>query len=658
MRYSGRIGVAAVAAGMVLTACLQGAPRATGVATTAATPSAAPVLPAPSSSPPAAGQPAIAWAVPPVGVKTPMAGEPTSSVLASTRLVSESCESNQKAVEAVVQSRVDRMRREVEQSLRGLEDRAFVRARDAVGARVRRLVRRRWPRPERSRRGRRRPRGRDQPRLDRDHRARRRACGERVGHQQPGAGRGRGRHRQERRRVRLRRLERRAAHRRGAASAAALGHAACRATCEELLVHGDRAVAFVASGGRPAAARAPTAYDCSVGGDGTDHEPPRARRRRPRAPPHRAADRSRRGRSSRRAASATPSTPWSPTATLPSAGYETWPVQIPTSARSRAWTPPRCTRASRQLERENEKKIRAASPGFPTITEQGMTRALCAAMHVALGDGTAFTTLVSFDMRDDRTPADHAPSCRAGRASCSRPSRRSTSRCSTREAASAAGTRSAPRKDEVSEIHKFRIGDSPAETRYVGQRRRTRPRAQPVRDGRVVRLPPRRDHARPRARSRAPTAPYPSSPRPTAGSLVRIGAVDHIAPDEDIRAVRFDGDRGYIVTFKKTDPLFVIDLGQPVAPRDPRRAEDPRLLDVPAPHRSDSPHVDRLRRRRPRQLRLLQRHHLADLRRLAARPSPCCCTRRRSARAARAPRPRPITSRSTTSPSGTCWPSP
>jgi uncharacterized secreted protein with C-terminal beta-propeller domain len=51
------------------------------------------------------------------------------------------------------------------------------------------------------------------------------------------------------------------------------------------------------------------------------------------------------------------------------------------------------------------------------------------------------------------------------------------------------------------------------------------------------------------------------------GNLVRIGAVEHIAPKEDIRAVRFDDDRGYIVTFKKTDPLFVIDLLEPKRPK-------------------------------------------------------------------------------------------
>jgi len=51
------------------------------------------------------------------------------------------------------------------------------------------------------------------------------------------------------------------------------------------------------------------------------------------------------------------------------------------------------------------------------------------------------------------------------------------------------------------------------------------------------------------------------------GNLVRVGAVDKIAPGEDIRAVRFDDDRGYVVTFKKTDPLFVLDLFQPAKPK-------------------------------------------------------------------------------------------
>ncbi|MCK9462917.1 MAG: beta-propeller domain-containing protein [Proteobacteria bacterium] len=52
----------------------------------------------------------------------------------------------------------------------------------------------------------------------------------------------------------------------------------------------------------------------------------------------------------------------------------------------------------------------------------------------------------------------------------------------------------------------------------------------------------------------------------TDGSLELVGQVDHIAPSEDIRSVRFSGDQGYVVTFEKTDPLFVLDLADPTAP--------------------------------------------------------------------------------------------
>ncbi len=48
--------------------------------------------------------------------------------------------------------------------------------------------------------------------------------------------------------------------------------------------------------------------------------------------------------------------------------------------------------------------------------------------------------------------------------------------------------------------------------------------------------------------------------------LRTVGVVDNLAPNEDIRSVRFDGSRGFIVTFKKTDPLYVLDLQDPTKP--------------------------------------------------------------------------------------------
>ncbi|MGB7345010.1 MAG: beta-propeller domain-containing protein [Pirellulaceae bacterium] len=46
-----------------------------------------------------------------------------------------------------------------------------------------------------------------------------------------------------------------------------------------------------------------------------------------------------------------------------------------------------------------------------------------------------------------------------------------------------------------------------------------------------------------------------------------IGATTGLAPGESIYAVRFAGDRGYVVTFRRVDPLFVLDLSDPTDPQ-------------------------------------------------------------------------------------------
>lgn len=48
--------------------------------------------------------------------------------------------------------------------------------------------------------------------------------------------------------------------------------------------------------------------------------------------------------------------------------------------------------------------------------------------------------------------------------------------------------------------------------------------------------------------------------------LTIIGRVEHLAPGEKIYSARFMGDLLYLVTFKQTDPLFVIDLSNPRQP--------------------------------------------------------------------------------------------
>jgi len=49
--------------------------------------------------------------------------------------------------------------------------------------------------------------------------------------------------------------------------------------------------------------------------------------------------------------------------------------------------------------------------------------------------------------------------------------------------------------------------------------------------------------------------------------LDTIGMLENLAPGETIYSARFMGNRCYLVTFKKIDPLFVIDLSTPANPQ-------------------------------------------------------------------------------------------
>ncbi|HET9519012.1 MAG TPA: beta-propeller domain-containing protein [Actinoplanes sp.] len=54
--------------------------------------------------------------------------------------------------------------------------------------------------------------------------------------------------------------------------------------------------------------------------------------------------------------------------------------------------------------------------------------------------------------------------------------------------------------------------------------------------------------------------------RQRGGELVEVGTVDGLGRDERIYSVRFIGDRGYVVTFRQTDPLYSLDLSDPAKP--------------------------------------------------------------------------------------------
>jgi inhibitor of cysteine peptidase len=49
-------------------------------------------------------------------------------------------------------------------------------------------------------------------------------------------------------------------------------------------------------------------------------------------------------------------------------------------------------------------------------------------------------------------------------------------------------------------------------------------------------------------------------------NLSQAGAIRNIAPGENIYAVRFEGDLGYVVTFEQVDPLFTISFANPTDP--------------------------------------------------------------------------------------------
>lgn len=51
------------------------------------------------------------------------------------------------------------------------------------------------------------------------------------------------------------------------------------------------------------------------------------------------------------------------------------------------------------------------------------------------------------------------------------------------------------------------------------------------------------------------------------GELAVLGSITGIAPNETLHAARFMKERGYLVTFRRVDPLFILDLADPANPR-------------------------------------------------------------------------------------------
>lgn len=325
----------------------------------------------------------------------------------------------------------------------------------------------------------------------------------------------------------------------------------------EMLVEGDRAVVFTAD--RQGTERCTYGYDCTVGGDGTttridvfditNRSAPQAIRKVEFT-------------GSLMAARRIGTTIHTVVADGDDAvgNYEVWPKDLPECGTNE----PVVRAKFAALRRDNEKRIKAAT-SLPSIVECGVTTPLCAGLLDNKFDQVhTFTSLVSFDMRDARAPISSATvRSRPGTVFASTDALyMSTQR---RKKGSGRWYSFYPSVDEVSELHKFRIGTKPTDTRYVGSG---------VVPGHVLNqfaMDEWNGHLRvATTRGKVPDPNVESAvsvfSEGAGGNLVRVGAVEHLARGEDVRAVRFDDDRGYLVTFKKTDPLFVLDLHDAARP--------------------------------------------------------------------------------------------
>jgi hypothetical protein len=328
----------------------------------------------------------------------------------------------------------------------------------------------------------------------------------------------------------------------------------------ELFVEGDRAVVFASTG---SVGKACTyAYDCTFAGDGSatnvivldisDRTAPKVIRQ---------IDLSGSLIAARRIGN-TVHTVVSDGDTQ-AAPYETWPADFEMCGTME----PAVRSKFAKLKADNELKIRKQVSAFPTISEKGKEQSMCnGLLRTAIHDGQAFTSVVSFDLRDDKTaPTTATLESRPGAVFASADALYLSVGHQKQNAGGRWYGASYANVDEASEIHKFKIGESPKDTRYIGSG---------IVPGHVLNqfaMDEWSGYLRVATTSGRVPDPNVSSAisimtEGKDGNLVRVGAVDKIAPGEDIRAVRFDDDRGYVVTFKKTDPLFVVDLYQPTQP--------------------------------------------------------------------------------------------
>jgi uncharacterized secreted protein with C-terminal beta-propeller domain len=120
-------------------------------------------------------------------------------------------------------------------------------------------------------------------------------------------------------------------------------------------------------------------------------------------------------------------------------------------------------------------------------------------------------------------------------------------------------------QDSISTVHKFHISEIAGQTRYLASGlvsgRALNQFAMDEKDG-FLRIATTDGHV-----PSPDVVSYMTILDEQGDDLVAVGKVGGIAPTEDIRSVRFDGSHAFVVTFKKTDPLFTFDLTNPGNPQ-------------------------------------------------------------------------------------------
>ena len=219
----------------------------------------------------------------------------------------------------------------------------------------------------------------------------------------------------------------------------------------------------------------------------------------------------------------------------------------------------RAEAAIEDMREANRNAIMAAdlSAMIPTLTDSldagpGGDAAVCSSLYAsAVKDGASFTTIISVDLATSE-PLEAASI---------------VSSAGAVYASSDALYLAVPHQwgsSDESTIHKFSISTDPSDTRYLAsgavRGRALNQFALDERDG-FLRIATTDGHV---------PDPHVESIltilEQDGEDLVTAGVIEGIAPTEDIRSVRFDDDRAFVVTFKKTDPLFVFDVGNPYAP--------------------------------------------------------------------------------------------